>query len=106
MGKELQRVLADHALGRHSAQLLHEAIPHDVAEGVVVDDDALAGAGDDLGGELVGVAQPPLDLFAFLDRAGEAVDVDADLELFLGLPGERPKGLDLPLVELSRAPCP
>ena len=58
--------------------------------------------GDDLGGELVGVAKAPLDLFAFLDRAGQAIDVDPNLELLLGLPGERPKRLNLPFVELSR----
>ena len=53
----VERPPAEHALRRQAGHLLHVAVEDDVSQVAVVDDDALAGAVDDLLPELVGFLQ-------------------------------------------------
>ncbi len=74
--KELERPAADDLARGQARHPLHVLVPDDQTQVPVVDDDALAGAGDDLLPELVGLLQLLAGTFALGDVLDDALVVE------------------------------
>src|SRR5690606_6369465 len=74
--ERVERVRADDLVSAEAGDLLHEPVPHLVAEVAVIDDDTLTDAADDGTREMLRLHQPPLRALAVGDIADDALIAD------------------------------
>ena len=99
-GKDLEGPPAEHALRRQARHLLHVAVPDDVAQLPVVDDDPFAGAVDDLLPELVGLLELLARALSLRDVLDDALVVEEAARRVAHGPRSLANGDDLPAVPL------